>query len=853
GDTLYVGTFASCGEYTFQAYGAVPTGSLIYSVTGVSDSVIAIPTVNLTTNITHWTVICTDTVTGCSSDPSDLQTVEILTRPVAFPTSNSPVCLGDPVELYGNTSPGTLPGAMYQWFDANGVMFSADKNPIIYNLPQGTYVFDLVVSLGFCISDTASVTVVVAPNLPAPVMPTNFAVCEGDAILLSTVTPATAYQWTGPNGFYSTLQNPAAILNATNLHEGWYVLKYWNAQGCESEPDSVYVTVHFLPPTPTIVSNGPICDDENLVLGTSTSCGEYLWIGPAGSSYATLSNPLLTTSTNTTIIPPTDTAYMAGQWSVICVDTITGCQSLPSTPINVVINPVPLAFPTSNGPVCTGNQVELFGNTIPGTIPGAMWEWYDEFGNLFSTNQNTVIPGLADGTYTYYLVVTANGCVSDTTPITVIVTPNLPQPALPANFGVCEGDPFLLTTTTAATYYEWTGPNGFFSNLQNPPAILNANNLHEGWYVLRYGVNGCMSAADSVYVTIHFRPATPTIVANGPICDNENLVLGTSSSCGEYLWIGPAGSSYNTLTNPLLTTSTNTTIIPPTDTAYMAGLWSVICVDTITGCQSLPSAPVNVVINAVPTAFPTNNGPVCPGDDVELYGNTVPGTLPGAMWSWYNGFGVLVSTNQNPVFSNLPAGTYTWTLIVTVNGCNSTPVSTTVQVLDLLPAPALPADFAVCEGDAIVLNTSALASAYTWTGPNGFTSNLQQPPAIFPATQLDEGWYKLSITVGGCLSAADSVYVTVEPKPAQPVLSTNSPICFGEALTLYTTAIADNYRWIAPDGSTITTAAATLSLSSADPLYQDGLWQVVAINALTGCESDASFPVHMVITPVPLA
>jgi len=857
-DTLFVGTTSSCGLYTFEAYGAVPSGTLIYSVTNVTDSIIAIPTNLLTTNITHWRLICTDTVTGCSSDPSELEMVEIYTRPVAFPTSNSPVCSGDPVMLYGNTSPGTLPGAMYQWYDSSYNLVATAQNPIFYNVPDGIHTWHLVVTLGFCQSDTASVTVVVAPKLPAPVLPANFSVCEDSPILLSTTTTATQYQWSGPNGFFSTLQNPPAILNASNLNEGWYVLKYWNSQGCESEPDSVYVTVHFLPPTPTIVSNSPICDNENLVLTTSVSCGEYLWIGPAGSSFATLTNPHLTTTTNYTSIPPTDTAYMAGQWSVICVDTVTGCQSMASNPVTVVINPKPLAFPTSNSPVCSGHAVELYGNTIPGTIPGAMWEWYDESSpkQLVSTNQNPVLSGLANGFHTFYLVVTANGCVSDTMPVMVEVAPSLPQPVLPPNFSVCEGTPILLSTTTAAAWYLWSGPNGFSSNLQNPPAILSATNLNEGWYVLQYGdINGCLSTADSVYVTVNFKPQTPTIMSNSPICDNENLQLSTSAVCGEYLWIGPAGSSYTTLTNPYLTTTNNFTSIPPTDTAYLAGQWSVICIDTVTGCQSDLSAPVTVVINPVPQAFPTNNGPVCPGDDIELYGNTIPGTLPGSMWEWYDDSSPkqLVSTNQNPIFSGKPAGIYTYYLVVTVNGCTSDTVPTTVEVLDLLPAPVLPANFAVCEGEAIVLSTTSNAGAYFWTGPNGYSSSLQQPPAIFPAMAIHEGWYKLTISIGGCASAADSVYVTVHPRPAQPVLSTNAPVCFGEDLTLSTTALSGGYRWLAPDGSDTVTSTPSITVGTSSAFYQDGLWQVISINYLTGCESVPSFPVNAIIKDVPVA
>ncbi|MEN3040533.1 MAG: hypothetical protein ABDH66_03210 [Bacteroidia bacterium] len=77
---------------------------------------------------------------------------------------------------------------------------------------------------------------------PPPTASSNSPVCAGEAINLSAsnISGAT-YVWTGPNGFYSTNQNPT-ISNATTAHSGTYCVRVYVA-GCWSDPVCVNVTV----------------------------------------------------------------------------------------------------------------------------------------------------------------------------------------------------------------------------------------------------------------------------------------------------------------------------------------------------------------------------------------------------------------------------------------------------------------------------------------------------------------------------------------------------------------------------------------------------------------------------------
>jgi gliding motility-associated-like protein len=109
------------------------------------------------------------------------------------------------------------------------------------------------------------------------------------------------------------------------------------------------------------------------------------------------------------------------------------------------------------------------------------------------------------------------------------------------------------------------------------------------------------------------------------------------------------------------------------------------------------------------------------------------------------------------------AGVYT--LIVTnASGCTNT-ITTTVTV-NALPVATVSNNGPVCAGSALSLTGGpAGMTTYSWTGPNGFTSLLQNPSVSANATLTMSGVYTLTVTNGsGCMSIA-STTVTVNENP----------------------------------------------------------------------------------------
>jgi len=120
------------------------------------------------------------------------------------------------------------------------------------------------------------------------------------------------------------------------------------------------------------------------------------------------------------------------------------------------------------------------------------------------------------------------------------------------------------------------------------------------------------------------------------------------------------------------------------------------------------------------------------------------------------------------------------------------------------PIPAAPIagnNGPLCEGATLNLTASNIAGAtYSWTGPNGFTSSLQNPVIVI-VTLADAGNYSVTATVDGCTSIAGTTIVVVNPIPAAPIVGNNGPLCEGQTLNLTASDVPGaTYSWTGPNG-----------------------------------------------------
>lgn len=112
-----------------------------------------------------------------------------------------------------------------------------------------------------------------------------------------------------------------------------------------------------------------------------------------------------------------------------------------------------------------------------------------------------------------------------------------------------------------------------------------------------------------------------------------------------------------------------------------------------------------------------------------------------------------------------------------------------------------------CVGETIQLTAQNQAGAtFSWTGPNGFTSN-QQNPSIPNCTMEMAGVYTCTITVGDESSSAETEYVEVDAMPSADFTFTSA--CEGDPVQFTSTSTTNptgqeitNFEWDFGDGQT---------------------------------------------------
>lgn len=158
----------------------------------------------------------------------------------------------------------------------------------------------------------------------------------------------------------------------------------------------------------------------------------------------------------------------------------------------------------------------------------------------------------------------------------------------------------------------------------------------------------------------------------------------------------------------------------------------------------------------------------------------------------------LVSSGQVHFNYGVAEQTYTARII---DACGNS-FSQKVTLAKLSTARIVNADPAnVCTGESIVLKCTTLGNtAYNWTGPNGYTSNSQNP-TIPNATVSMSGWYRVSVLPEFCGAAVkDSAYVTVYPPLAAGSVGTSQVVCVRTAANALNGAVTGGsgtytYQW----------------------------------------------------------
>ncbi|MFT6997996.1 MAG: gliding motility-associated-like protein [Cryomorphaceae bacterium] len=372
------------------------------------------------------------------------------------------------------------------------------------------------------------------------------------------------------------------------------------------------------------------------------------------------------------------------------------------------------------------------------------------------------------------------GCVSDTT----LTFNNIPD-AIAIDEVVtdvsCNGadDGSIDVTASGGTGnigFSWTGPNGFNSISED------ISNLEPGDYTVEVtDDNGC--TVDETYTIVENPVLLVSANSIDNLCNGDNtgsIDLTIAGGLSPYVvsWTGPAG--FVSIDQDLADLIAGTYEVTVTDAAN--------CVVVIQETVDEPAPLTAVITPSNLLCFENNSG--------ELSALAQGGT-PGYNYSWAgpNGFFGL-----GPNIIGLPAGTYSLTLTDN-NNCVFT-----VDV-DLVEPDELTLDFLEtpisCNGDSdgeidLTVSGGTAPFAFSWTGPNGFTS------ADEDISGLSTGTYVIEVTDFTNCVITDS-YDLIEPLPIDLSAAISNPDCAAEStgaidLTIVNGTPLYNVLWSGPNG-----------------------------------------------------
>ncbi|MCE7926642.1 MAG: hypothetical protein DYG98_26670 [Haliscomenobacteraceae bacterium CHB4] len=826
-------TYSWSGPGGFTSQSASPTvtqpGSYIVTVTSQSNG---------------CTNTATATVTGNTTPPSPTATGGTLTCAITSVTLNA--------------TPAN--GVTYLWSGPNNFN-STIQNPTTN--AAGTYTVTVTNNSNNCTATaTATVNLNNTPPTPGATVSGPISCPTPTVTLNATPGSGVTYNWGGPNGFSSTIQNPTA-----DLAGAYTVTVTNNSNGCTATAN-VNVTGNTTPPGATASGGTLTCGVPSISLtgGSATGGVTYSWTGPGGFT-SNQQNPTANTVGTYTLVvtnpsnscTSTATATVAGDFAapdasatggiITCAASSTtisgnsatsgatfawtgpggftsnqqnptvsstgtytltvtnpanGCTSTATATVSPDAN-VPDASAAGGVITCADPSITLNGGSV---TPGVTLSWTGP-GGFNSTEEDPAVT--VDGTYTLTVLDPSNGCTAQAT---AIVNLDTDAPGASATGGTltCSAPSFTLngSSPTNGVSWSWSGPNGFTSSQQNPDVT------DDGVYTLTVTnpVNGCTSTASADVAADQNAPVASSTTGT-LTCAVTSLVLnGSSNQAGTFAWSGPGGFN---------STAQNPTVSTPGD-------YTLTVTSTGNGCTDAVTVTVGQDI-AAPGAASTGNTIDCSNPQVAV---SATSQTAGVTYAW-SGPGGFTSNQQNPnVTLN---GNYTVTVTNPTNGCVST--STALVQIDTVTAAlqASAPDILTCDATTVNIQATVNPSGSTlqgisWSGPGGFSSTDEDPAVTAP------GIYTLTATLAnGCTS---SIQATVSQDITTPDVAAQ-----GGTLTCTTTAInldgssstnGASFEWAGPNG---------FSSSDQDPSVSvDGVY-TLTVTGPNGCTSTSTATVNL--------
>lgn len=475
---------------------------------------------------------------------------------------------------------------------------------------------------------------------------------------------------------------------------------------------------------------------SDVLVGKYTSAGVPVWVTRAGGAANDFGRGIA--------IGASGSVYVAGNYNT---STITfGSLSLTNAGssdgfIARLGTACAVSTPTlsSNGPVCSGQQLTLTGSNVDAGTTSVI-TGPNSYSVASSSGTISNASTAASGTYTL-TVTLAPGCSATAT--TSAVVNALPSAPTVSPTTLCgPGSATLIAGNvpvggSIGWYTSSTGTVPFFTGSSYTTPTLSATTTY---WVRAISAAGCRSNAVSVTVTVNGSGVPPTIgVASDPeFCQGGSVVL-TGLGGGPYIW--STGSRSNSIT---VTTSGSYTV----STA-------------LNGC-TLTSAPVVVTVHPLPPTPATTDASNCGPGSLTL---TASGGTTGDTYNWYDvptGGAILASGTSYTTPQLSATRTYYAELVRT--GCPS--ATRSAAAANILPAASASlsaqGSTTLCPGDSVRLNATGSAGSWQYYRSGGLVPSGTNQSLVV----RDSGTYFVVATQGTCTAISNSIRVNLNAAPA---------------------------------------------------------------------------------------
>ena len=759
-----------------------------------------------------YTVVATNTTTGCTGNMSGSVSVSINTLPTAYTVSGGgSYCSGPGVHIFLSNS---TVGVNYQLFNGVSTVGSAVAGTgasLDFGgfTVVGTYTVTATNATTGCTNNMTGSGVITGASLPTVYAVSgggNF--CSGGTGVVVGVSNSdigVAYQLYNGAGAVGipVAGTGVAISFGLQTATGTYTVVGTNTGlSCTSAMSgSATITVTSPPTAYAVTGGGGYCSGGTGVLiglGNSHSGVNYqLYIGAS-----TVGSPVA--GTGAAISFGLQTA--AGACTVVATDGTTSCTANMTGSISISINPLPTVYAvTGGGSACAGTAGVLVG--LANSQVGVSYQLY----NGASTSGSPVAgTGAAvsfgfmttSGAYTVVATNSTTTCVSNMSgSATVTINPLPTDWAFTGGGTFCAGGSVtigLINSDLGVNYqlYRTTTALGTVTVgsiiAGTAGAISFGTQTLAGVYtvIATNTTTGCTRTfSGSTTIAILFLPAIMPVTGGGSYCVGGSGVAVTlgGSAVGTnyqlYLSGSPVGSpvagagmgiSFGLQTTP--------------------GTYTVVATNATTGCTSNMSGSATVSTNPLPSVFTvTGGGSYCTGGTgvhIQLSSSTT-----GVGYKLYNGAtpvtGYVTGTGTTIDFGTFTTtGTYTASAINLTTGCaNNMTGSATIVILPLPVAGTISGPSSLHDLTTITLTETSAGGV--WTSSNPAIATIGSLTGI--VTGVSAGYTNIFYTVTNSCGTVFTVFnvhdVGPQPQLQGGVTSGNTSVCIGGTTTLTNTII----------------------------------------------------------------